>query len=240
MIAMTSRKTFVPLLPLLALLFILTNGAPGLAASSGKAQKSFVSPEDAVKSLVAAVRNNDDKNLLAILGPGSKAIVTSGDPVADKAGRERFVRLYDEKNAIEGADSSKAVLSIGNEDYPFPIPVIKKGNTWHFDAKAGKEEILNRRIGRNELDVIDVLRAYVDAQRDYASRDPSGTGVMEFAQKIRSSTGKKDGLYWEVKEGEEESPFGPLAAKAAAEGYSTSKSSIRRTWGRTQAISRQP
>ena len=160
--------------------------------------------------------------LAAIFGPGSSEIVSSGDPVADQTARERFLRLYDEKNAIETAGNGKAVLSVGNQDYPFPIPVIKKGDAWLFDAMAGKEEILNRRIGRNELEVMQVLRAYVDAQHEYASRQRAG--VMEFAQKIRSTPGKRDGLYWETKEGEEESPFGPLAAKAAREGYTKSKS----------------
>ena len=222
MMAMTSRTLSVSLFLLLALLVIST-GVPALAASSGKAQKSFASPEEAVKGLVVAVKDNNTKALVAILGPGSQTIVSSGDPVADRAGRERFVKLYDEKNAIEKSGTAKAVLSIGTEDYPFPIPVVKKGGTWRFDAKAGKEEILNRRIGRNELEVIDVLRAYVEAQRDYASMDPMGNGG-EFAQKIRSTPGKKDGLYWEVKEGEVESPFGPLAGEAAREGYSSSKS----------------
>ncbi len=221
---MTFRNIPNYLLLLLALLVIPAGSVTALAASSPKAQKSFGSPEDAVKSLVAAVRNNENTELAAILGPGSKAIVSSGDPVADQAGRERFVKLYDEKNAIEGAGTGKAVLSIGSEDYPFPIPVVRKGNVWLFDTKAGKEELLNRRIGRNELEVIDVLHAYVEAQRDYASKDRDGNGVLAFARKIRSTPGKKDGLYWEAKEGEEESPFGPLAAEAAREGYVKSKS----------------
>ena len=220
---MTFRNIPNYLLLLLALLVIPAGSVTALAASSPKAQKSFASPEVAVKSLVAAVRSNDNKELAAILGPGSREIVSSGDPVADQAGRERFVKLYDEKNAIQGADTGKAVLSIGSEEYPFPIPVVKKGDAWRFDAKAGKEELLNRRIGRNELEVIDTLRAYVDAQRDYASED-RGNGVREFAQKLRSTPGKKDGLYWEAKEGEAESPFGPFVAKADREGYEELKS----------------
>ena len=148
------------------------------------------------------------------------------DPVADKSGRERFVNLYDEKNVIEGADTGRAVLSLGNEDYPFPIPVVKKGKVWRFDARAGKEELLNRRIGRNELEVIDVLHSYVDAQREYAAMDRDSDGVMEFAQKIRSTPGKKDGLYWATKEGEQASPFGPLAAKAAQEGYTKENTAL--------------
>ncbi len=219
MMVMTSRKSGNRFLTLLAIFIILAFGMPSLAASAKAAQMTFASPEEAVKSLVAALRNEDNKKLLAILGPGSGAIVSSGDPVADKAGRERFVKLYDEKNVIEGADTGKAVISIGNEDYPFPIPVVKKGNRWRFDAKAGKEELLNRRIGRNELEAIDVLHTYVVAQHEYAAKDWNNDGVWEFAQKIRSTPGKKDGLYWTAKEGEEESPLGPLAAQAAGEGY---------------------
>lgn len=215
-----SRKLFNSLLLLPLLLVVLAVAVPVSKASSHETQKSFSSPDEAVKSLVAALRNNDDKELVRVLGPGSETIVTSGDPVADKTGRERFIKLYDEKNVIERAETGRAVLSIGNEDYPFPIPIVKNGEVWRFDAKAGKDELLNRRIGRNELAVIDILKAYVDAQREYASVD-RGTGALEFAQRIRSTPGKRDGLFWEPKEGEEESPFGPLAAEAALEGYST-------------------
>ena len=111
------------------------------------------------------------------------------------------------------------VFSLGNEGFPFPIPLVKRGKIWRFDAAAGRDELLNRRIGRNELGVIEVLRAYVDAQREYAAEDHNGNGTREFAQKFRSTSGKKDGLYWEVKEGEQESPFGPLVARAESEGY---------------------
>lgn len=220
MMVMTYRKSGNLFLPLLAILIILATASPSLAASAKTSQKSFASPEEALNSLVVALKNRDKKNLLAILGPGAREIVSSGDPVADKAGRAQFVKLYEEKVVIEGADSGKAVFSLGNEDYPFPIPVVKKGNAWRFDAKAGKEELLNRRIGRNELNVIEVLQAYVDAQRDYAAKDRNGDGIWEFAQKIRSTPGKRDGLYWATREDEEESPLGPFAAKAANEGYS--------------------
>ena len=181
-------------------------------------QKTFASPEEAVKVLVNAVKNNNDKELAAIFGPGSQALVSSGDKVDDKVRREHFMKTYEEKNSIEPEGEGKAVLHIGNQDYPFPIPILKKGNAWHFETKEGKEEILCRRIGRNELKVMDVLHAYTDAQREYAAGDRDNNGVLEFAQKLISSKGKKDGLYWEVKEGEKESPFGPLIAKAANEG----------------------
>lgn len=212
------------LLPLIALIIVMATGVTGMAASGKGVHKSFATPDEAAKSLAAAVKNNDSKELLAILGPGAQSIVSSGDPVEDQAGRERFARLYDEKCVIEGSGSGKAVLTLGNEEYPFPIPLVKKGTSWFFDTRAGKEELLNRRIGRNELQVIEVLRAYVDAQREYASKDRDGDGITAFAQRIRSTPGKNDGLYWEAREGEEESPFGPFAAKAAREGYTQSKS----------------
>jgi len=114
----------------------------------------------------------------------------------------------------------KAILIVGKDEWPFPLPIVKAGERWHFDVAAGKEELLNRRIGRNELDVIKVMNAYVDAQREYAGMDRDGDGVREFAQKLPSDEGKKDGLYWPVKEGEEMSPMGPLVAEAIKEGYS--------------------
>jgi len=215
---MKFRKTNIFLSLLLSMLVVLASGA-ALAASGKNAQKSFASPEEAVKSLMQAVRSNDTKLLLAILGPGSKEIVSSGDPVDDKATRERFATLFDEKNTIDGAESGRAVLTFGNEESRFPIPLVKSGKVWRFDAMAGKEELLNRRIGRNELKVIEVLQAYVDAQREYAATDWEGDGSWEYAQKVRSTPGKKDGLYWSTKEGESESPLGPLAAEAAREGY---------------------
>jgi hypothetical protein len=214
-------RTIHRTLVLLSALLLLAVGAtPGTAASTAKAPRTFASPDEAVKTLAQAVREGDSTRLLAILGPGSREIISSGDPVADKSGRERFITLYDEKVAIEGAESGRAIISLGNEGFPFPIPVVKKGSTWRFDARAGRDELLTRRIGRNELEVMDVMRAYVDAQRDYASKDRNGDGVTEFARKIRSTPGTMDGLYWQTKEGEEESPLGPLAAQAVKEGYS--------------------
>jgi len=213
---MISKNIPASLLGLLALLVMLAAGMPALAASSQRAQQSFASPDAAVQSLVTALKKQNHKELMAILGPGSKEIVSSGDPVVDKAGQNRFLRLYEEKTVIERAGTGKAILSLGKDGYPFPIPLVKKSGGWVFDTKAGKEEILSRRIGGNELAVIDVLRAYVDAQHEYAS---GAGGVLAFAQKFRSTPGKKDGLYWEVKEGEPESPFGPMVAKAAGEGY---------------------
>lgn len=198
---------------------ILLSGAYSPSFAKGIRQKSFALPEEAVKAIVVAVKADDKKEMLAILGPGGKELISSGDEVADKAGRERFLKAYDEMNKLEKESDDKMVLHVGTDDWSLPIPIVKKNNTWVFDTKAGKEEILNRRIGRNELNVIEVLHAYVDAQREYANKDCKGGGVVEFAQKIISTEGKHDGLYWEAKEGEEMSPLGPLVAQAAREGY---------------------
>ncbi|MBI5640833.1 MAG: DUF2950 domain-containing protein [Nitrospirae bacterium] len=193
--------------------------------AAGITQKNFPSPEEAVKSLVSAVRESDIKKMSAVLGPGSEELISSGDVVADRAGREKFLRAYDQLNSLERQSAVTAVLHIGPDQWTLPIPIVKKGKTWAFDVRKGKKEILNRRIGRNELHVIDVLNAYVEAQHEYASKDCLGGGKVEFAQRLISSEGKHDGLYWQAKEGEETSPLGPLIARAANEGYAGDKQS---------------
>jgi hypothetical protein len=187
------------------------------------AQKTFKSPEEAVKSLSDAVKSNDTKEMLAIFGPAGKEIISSGDEVADKAGRERFAKACEEMTKLEKETDKKVTLIVGTNEWPFPIPIVKKGETWVFDTKAGKEEMLNRRIGRNELNTIQSCLAYVDAQREYAMKDRDSNKVREYAQKFGSTKGKKDGLYWEAKEGEEQSPLGLIAAQAVREGYTGRK-----------------
>jgi hypothetical protein len=186
-------------------------------------QKTFKSPEEAVKSLMDAVKSNDTKELLAIFGPAGKEIISSGDEVADKRGREVFIKGYEEMSRMEKETDNKMILVVGNREWPFPIPLVKKGETWVFDTVAGKEELLNRRIGRNELNTIQTCLAYVDAQREYAMKDRDSNKLLEYAQKFWSTKGKKDGLYWETKEGEEQSPFGSLAARAIQAGYAPKK-----------------
>jgi hypothetical protein len=212
------KRWLIALACFIAAAIFLLGTAPASQAA-GMPQKSFSSPEEAVKSLVAAVRANDIKEMLAILGPGSRELISSGDDVADRAGREKFLNAYDQMNTLQQESADKMVLSIGADNWPLPIPIVKKGTTWVFDIREGKQEILNRRIGRNELHIMDVLHAYVDAQHEYATKDCRGDGKVEFAQRLISTEGKRDGLYWEAKEGEEESPLGPLVARAAKEGY---------------------
>jgi len=186
--------------------------------SEANAQQTFKTPDEAASALVAAAKNADRNAVLTVLGRGAEDIVSSGDAVADKNIRERFVAAYDEKHAIE-TQGDKAIMVIGNEEFPFPIPLVHKGDAWRFDTEAGREEVLYRRVGRNELDAIQSCLAYVDAQNDYADKDRTGAGPGVYAQRIVSQPGKKDGLYWPTAAGEQESPLGELVADATAEGY---------------------
>jgi hypothetical protein len=181
------------------------------------AQQSYKTPEEAAEALASAARSGDGSAILAVLGAGGADIVRSGDRVADAATRERFIAAYDAKHQIETGEGNKATLVIGQDDFPFPIPLVRKEAGWQFDTAAGREEILYRRIGRNELAAIQAALAYVDAQQDYADKGVSGPGV--YARRIVSRPGKKDGLYWPAKSGEDESPLGKFAADAAADGY---------------------
>jgi hypothetical protein len=186
-------------------------------ASVANAQQSFKTTEEAADALISAARAGDRKGLLTVLGRDSADIVSSGDAVADASARNRVVEAYDAKHQVVVEDTDKAVLVIGREDWPFPIPLVRKDGTWRFDTAAGRAEVLYRRIGRNELNAIETSLAYVDAQQEYAEQGVAGNGV--YAQRIVSRPGKKDGLYWPAQSGADESPLGELAASAAAEGY---------------------
>lgn len=204
---------------------LLTAALLGLSAPAF-AQEQFGTPEAAVEALVTAARSEDGAAILKVLGPDGKPIVSSGDPVADSNIRQDFVSAYDAKHAIEMEGDGTQTLIIGEDDWPFPIPLINTAGRWQFDTNEGLDEILRRRIGRNELSTIQVSLAYVQAQNEYASLDPAGQGRGVYAQRIVSRPGKKDGLYWPTAEGEEPSPLGDLAAQAAAEGYKTGSTPI--------------
>jgi len=182
-------------------------------------QKTFATPEEAAAALVAAIKAGDKKANLAILGSEAKPVLESGDAVADKAAGARFVRAYEEANKLEKSGDAKAVLVIGKLGWPFPIPVVKDAAGWHFDAKAGKEEILNRRVGANELSTMQAALAYSDAQREYYLANPQKDKLLQYAQKFVSTQGKRDGLYYPTKAGEPPSPLGPLFESAKAQGY---------------------
>lgn len=174
-------------------------------------------------NLIAAVRANDTAALEKILGPGSEKLVSSGDPVADSNAREKFLAEVNDGTKTAKRDDTHVFFLLGKDEWPFPIPVTMKAGGWRFDTKAGEQEILDRRIGDNELSTIDVCLAYVDAQREYATKDRNNDGFIEYATRFLSTEGKHDGLYWPAQAGEEESPMGPLMVSAQAEGYTTTK-----------------
>jgi len=191
--------------------------APAAAQQSG--QKTFSSAAEASEALIAALQSNDQPELLSILGPASKDILSSGDDVEDKNDREDFVEKYRQMHRTVIEPNGKTTLYIGAENWPTPIPLIHKGSTWYFDTPAGKQEILYRRVGRNELAVIQVCHELVDAQKGYYSQPHDGNSGKQYAQKIFSDSDKHNGLYWQAASADGESPIGPLIASAATEGY---------------------
>jgi hypothetical protein len=186
---------------------------------AARAQQNYKTVDAAVDALVAAAKSGDQKAALVVLGPGGDDIISSGDKVADDAARARFVASYDTKHEIKMEGDDKATLIIGDNDYPFPIPLMRKDGKWLFDTEAGRHEILARRIGHNELDAIQVSLAFVDAQDEYAEKDRTGAGAGVYAARFVSEVGKRNGLYWPKAEGEEESPLGELFAVASRQGY---------------------
>ena len=203
---------------MIAIVLAAMLGAPGQAA----AQKEYESVNAAVDALIAALRSDDPKALVQVLGEEGRRLVSSGDRVADRAAAQKFVAEYDQRHQLQ-AGGGKVVLHVGSDDFPLPIPLVPDGPMWRWDTEAGAEEILNRRIGRNELSAIQVSLAYVDAQREYYSRPRSKDGVLEYAQRFGSTPGRRDGLYWPTKDGEMPSPLGDLVVKARGEGYRANK-----------------
>ena len=186
-----------------------------------RAQQNFKTPDEAATALADAVKSGSDRNILKVLGRDGLDIVSSGDDVADKETLERFTKAWDAKHSIKTEGDQKAIVILGHDDFPFPIPLVKNKSGWEFDTAAGRLEILYRRIGRNELDAIQTSLAFVDAQNEYAEKD-YGQGAGVYAQRIVSTTGKKDGLYWPG----DDSPLGRLAAQASGEGYKVGEGPI--------------
>lgn len=206
------------MLVLLTALFSLASPAASPGAKKIKPQ-TFPTPDAAVQALVNAAKRNDDQALITIYGSGGEDLINSGDAVQDAQRRAKFLAEYDADHAVALKFPDEAELVIGKDHWPFPVPIVKAGKRWVFDAEAGRQEILTRRIGANELSTMKVLEAYVQAQREYYAVDYDDDEVMEFAQRIMSTKGDRDGLYWVVGEGEGPSPMGPLLASASAEGY---------------------
>jgi hypothetical protein len=176
-------------------------------------ERTFSSPQEAAQALLAAADKNDTEALLKLFGPEGRTIVVSGDAAEDKNGRADFARLAHESMHIDQQHASRAVIEVGPEKWPFPVPLVSRNGQWMFDSAQGKFEVLARRVGRNEINAIDVCRGYVEAQMEYAARDRNAHGILAYAQTILSAPGKKDGLYWE---GESETLVPKSFADAAA------------------------
>jgi hypothetical protein len=195
------------------------------AGCAGKKDEAtgFATPEDAAKALVAAFQADDVTAAVKLLGPGSEELLSSGDAVADKDDRSDFLAAYGAKNAI-ALEGDKATLVVGPNDWPLPIPIVKRDGKWMFDGEAGIDELIFRRVGENELGAIDVMYGYVNAQDTYASEGRDGDPAGIYALKLISDEGLHNGLYWPTEEGETPSPAGPFVASAAAEGYAAGES----------------
>jgi len=187
--------------------------------ASAADQKTFASPEEAAQALAAAAKDENQDEMLAVLGDEGKELVYSGDPVQDKRGMEQFVKAFGTKHQLVKQDSNTQILHVGKSDWPLPIPIVNDGGKWKFDTAAGKQELLYRRIGHNELGAIDACRGYIAAQKDYAADGHDGLPAGIYARKLTSDPGKQNGLYWETGEGEPTSPAGPLLAEAGGAGY---------------------
>ena len=188
-------------------------------AGAQGSQREFATADEAVEALVSATRGDQLQGLLAILGPHGAKLIHSGDAIADREGRERFLAAFDQAHRLEHDGSGQAVLLVGSEDWPLPIPLVHDAGGWRFDTRAGEQQIIDRRVGRNELNVIEVCRAYVEAQREYADLAAGTDRGRQYAQHFLSHAGQHDGLYWPVTGAAAGSPLGPLVAQARAEGY---------------------
>jgi len=224
-------KNILVLAVLVAALICLPSIMSGATQQSSEqaavAQKGFAKPKEAAEALVKAAENFDVPALLEILGPDGRDLVSSEDPVGDKKISLAFAALAREKQSVskDPSDKNRYILSVGDQDWPMPIPIVKRSGKWFFDSKAGRDEILYRRIGTNELNAIEVCRGFVEAQLEYASSIHDDSGIRQYAQKLLSTPGKQDGLYWENADGTPGGPIGKGVAKAIEEGYSLSPGS---------------
>jgi hypothetical protein len=214
-IAMKMRRAIILPFALVAIAGLsgIANSAPPQQVSAPATGQSFGSPEEAVTALVSALRTDKPDAVQSALGPGSEKLLSSGDEYSDAAERQKFLAAYDERHKLVSSQPGQMVLRVGNDDWPFPIPLLQADARWHFDSQAGAQELINRRIGRNEIAAIRTLLFYVDAQRAFFALN------HQYAQRLASSPSKHDGLYWPAAEGEPESPLAPLMAQAQEEGY---------------------
>jgi Protein of unknown function (DUF2950) len=191
------------------------------STTSPSSQIGFETPQNAAQALIKATATYDPSALLQIFGPDGKELISTADPVQDKNRAEAFAVKAREKEVVtlDPKNNTKAILTVGNNDWPFPLPIVKRGSKWYFDIKQGHDEILYRRIGTNELDAIQVCRGFVEAQKEYALTVHDDSGVNQYAQKIISTPGKRDGLYWQNPDGTPGGPVSEAVARAIQEGY---------------------
>jgi len=202
-----------------ALILLVCFAAALVGCSRSVSQKDFASPEEAAQALVAAAKAKDTHALLEVLGADAQPVIDSGDPVRDQHARERFLHAYEAGHSFDSSAEGVTTLQVGSDKWPFPFPIQQHGARWSFDSSAGAEEIVNRRVGENELDAIQACLAFVDAEREYYIRNPQGQPLLQYAQKIASTEGSKDGLYWPTTGDEPQSPLGVKFARARSEGY---------------------
>jgi hypothetical protein len=198
---------------------IFATGSVNLALAQQPRQKTFNACEEASNALFVAVQKDDESALLEILGPATTEIVSCGDQAEDHSSRQQFVEKYKEMHRLVRESDGTTTLYVGAENWPTPIPLVRKGNRWYFDTVAGRKEILFRRIGKNELETLAICRELVDAQNEYHSEPHDGDGVKQYAPRFLSEDGKRNGLYWKISGGEPESPVGPLLTLASGEDY---------------------
>lgn len=189
------------------------------AACSSGTQRDFSSIDDAVGALVAAARSDDTSALLRVLGKETETALDSGDRVQDRNARERFVRAYEAEHTLSRDSTGATTLLVGTDHWPFPFPLVQDNGRWRFDSDAGTDEIVNRRVGANELATIQSALAFVDAEREYYMRNPQQSSLLQFSQRLVSAKGQKDGLYWPTTGADEPSPLGEAFARAQSEGY---------------------
>lgn len=216
------RRTFAH--PLRAILTAAVIGSAFVSPAAAQKAAAFASPEEAMTALLEAIKSTDAKDaIVKVLGKAGADIAASGDPVQDEARRARFLSSFDEAHALKPESESKTTLLVGKDEYPFPIPIVQVDGKWQWDTAAGLDQILTRRIGDNELSAIEVMRTFVAAQLEYAELPRDGNSI-QYARRLMSREGRKDGLFWPTREEEPESPIGPLIAKAQFEGYQTKAS----------------
>lgn len=219
----TNREPKLDLARSLAVLPLFVGSMTALGCASAD-RTEFASPMQATDSFVTALRNNDEKALRAMLGPDAESVLHSGDRVADRDNKIEFINAYDRKHAFVRAADDEVTLTVGESRWPMPIPIVEDDGKWTFATEDGKDEMLARRIGRNELDAVQVSLAIVDAQDDYARMDPDRDGLPTYANKFFSDPGRRNGLYFPTSAGEPPSPLGPFVAQATLEGYKRSSS----------------